>query len=106
MPVDLKTKVSFPKHFFCGAQLREKIGEVIIKNTCFQYKHSVAIFIALTESDSNCPDKAARNYMAILFGMKKMSEIELCRKLWKYRSKKIAGVNRASPLPQIALHRY
>jgi hypothetical protein len=26
--------------------------------------------------------------------------------LWKYRSKKIAATNRASPLPQIALHGY
>jgi hypothetical protein len=34
------------------------------------------------------------------------SEIELSYELWKYRSKEIAATNRASPLPQIALHRY
>jgi hypothetical protein len=41
-----------------GVELSDKIGEVIIKNTRFQYEHSLAarsvvIFIALNESDSN-----------------------------------------------------
>jgi hypothetical protein len=53
------------------------IGEVIIKNTCFQYEHSlaawiVAIFIALAKSDSNrkSPDNTGGNGMAILSEMK------------------------------------
>jgi hypothetical protein len=55
------SKVGFPLAIFLqrGAELSNNIGEVIIKNTRFQYEHSLAawsgaIFIALTESDSNC----------------------------------------------------
>jgi hypothetical protein len=55
-----RPKVGFPLAIFLRreAELSDKIGDVIIKNTCFQYEgslavQSVAIFIALTESDSN-----------------------------------------------------
>jgi hypothetical protein len=55
-----QSEVGFPIAIFLqrGAELSDNIGEVIIKNTCFQYENTLAawsgaIFIALTESDSN-----------------------------------------------------
>jgi hypothetical protein len=90
-----QSKVGFPIAIFLqrGAELSDKIGEVIIKNTCSQYENTLAarsgtIFIALTETDSN--HKSVIIIMA--------SEIALGCKVWKYRSK--------ISLPQIALHRY
>jgi hypothetical protein len=83
-----------------GAELSDKIVEVIKKNTRFQYERSLvarsvaersgAIFIALSKSDSkrNRRDNAGGNVVAIFSGMKQMtSEIALCRDHWKYRSK-------------------
>jgi hypothetical protein len=67
------------------------------------------IFIALTKSDLNSksPQKRWRKLPGYIIRNEKMaSEIGLCFELWKYRSKKIAAAYRASPLPQIALHRY
>jgi hypothetical protein len=57
-------------------ELSDKIVEVIKKDTCFQYEHSlvarsVAIFIALTESDSNRRDNARGNDVPMISRMKK-----------------------------------
>jgi hypothetical protein len=61
-----------------GAELSDKIVEVIKKNTRFLYQCSLvvcsgAIFIALTKSDSyrKSSDNAGGNGVAIFSGMKK-----------------------------------
>jgi hypothetical protein len=67
-------KLAFQQRFSCGAKLSDKIVEVIIKNTCFQYERSLAtrseaIFIALTKSNSNRHENAGGSDVAILYGM-------------------------------------
>jgi hypothetical protein len=73
---------------------------------------SVAIFIALTESDANSHDNAGGNKVAIISRMKKMvSDIELCHKLGntevKSRCHKLrisAAANRAASLLENQLY--
>jgi hypothetical protein len=102
---DWKAKVGFPIAIFLrrGAELSDKIVEVIIKNTSFQYEHSFAARSVAKRSDIYRVDQERFKLQIAAITLAEMndkmaSEIGLCHELWKYRSKK--------SLPQIAHLRY
>jgi hypothetical protein len=81
-------------------ELSDKIVEVIIKNTCFQYEHSLAAWSVAEWSNIYRFDQERFKSQIAAITLTEMtwldmtSEIVLYREVWKYRSKK--------SLPQIA----